>query len=172
MSFNQAVVCAVAIFLGGACDVPSGNEIATKDVVVAAVGGLTIENPYAPEPVTPDVGSLYFTLRNHGDLPDRVTSVVVNLASDVSLHDQNRAGNSVRMVAVESIDIPSRGSVALKPGGLHAMLRELSRHYRRGDSLSVTVQFANAGVVTFWAPVVSYVDVVDRMQRGHREAQH
>ncbi len=172
MRFNQKVVCAVAILLGGACDVPAGNETATEDVVVAAVGDVTIENPYAPEPVTPDVGALYFTLRNHGDLPDRVTSVMVNLASDVSLHDQSRAGNSVRMVAVESIEIPPRGSVALKPGGVHAMLRELSRHYRRGDSLSVTVQFANAGVATFWTPVVSYVDVVDRMEHGHREAQH
>jgi len=161
---KQSLACVIAILTGGACD--------GRDLAVATVGDITIENPYAPEPVTPDVGSLYFSLHNDGALPDRLISVAVNLANDVSLHGQERLGNSMRMVAVDSIEVPPHGSVSLEPGGFHAMLRELSRHYRQGDSLFVTVHLAKASPVTFWAPVISYVDVADRIKHGLGEGQH
>ena len=163
--------CLIGMVVGGACHESSGDEVVVPPAVATA-GDITIENPYAPEPVTPEVGSLYFTLRNHGELPDHLLSIAVDLADDVSLHDQDRSGASMRMVTVESIEVPPGGSVSLEPGGFHAMLRELSYHYRRGDSLSVTIEFANAGGTTFFVPVISYIDVADRMQHNHGEGQH
>jgi copper(I)-binding protein len=47
------------------------------------------------------------------------------------------------------------------------MLNDLVRHYREGDSLTITVVFARGGQGTFRVPVVSYVDVADHIQFPH-----
>jgi copper(I)-binding protein len=49
------------------------------------------------------------------------------------------------MHAIEGIDVPAGGEAVLKPGGYHIMLINLAREPREGESISVTLVFAQAG---------------------------
>lgn len=59
----------------------------------------------------------------------------------------------MEMVEVPGMQIPAGETVSLQPGGLHIMLIELQQELNPGDSIEVTLTFANAGEKTVTAEV-------------------
>ena len=57
------------------------------------------------------------------------------------------------MQQVDKIEIPANETVELKPGGLHIMLVDMQKTLAVGDTVEVTLEFANAGEVTATAEV-------------------
>jgi protein SCO1/2 len=103
-----------------------------------------------------EVAVAYFTLRNTGDDSLTLRSVTSDRAREVTLHQQRRAGNVVRMQPVGSLTIPPGKSVTLEPGGLHLMLNGITRPLAPGDSVTLTLSFEGKGDVKVVAPVRSY----------------
>ena len=94
--------------------------------------------------------------------PDTVLGVAADVADSASMHAQAAAGGSMRMVALEHVEVPANGNAAFVPGGKHVMLTSLRRDYEKGDTIWVEVRLARAGVVSFPAIVLSYAEVAER----------
>jgi len=138
---------------------------------VASAGNLSVWNAYAPEPVTGDVGSVYFSIRNDGENADQILTVSADVAGHATLHDQRGESGMQAMVEVAKVPVPSGGTAVLEPGGLHMMLTEMKRPYRQGDSIRISMRFASGTTLSFLVPVVSYDDVARRTDNPH-EGRH
>lgn len=64
-------------------------------------------------------------------------------AKVVEIHEMARDGNVMRMRAVDKLVLPAGKAVELKPGGYHVMLMDLVQPLREGDSIPVTLTFAD-----------------------------
>ena len=157
------MVAAVALVGAvGGCGRPSDES---ADAVVA----LRVVDAYAAEPVTADVGAVYLTIGNDGDVADTLLSASTPVAAMVHLHRMT-PGSGSRMQVQEAAVVPGRGQLRLQPGGLHLMLMNLSSRPTAGDTIDLTLEFRHAGAVHVRVPVVSYLDVSERAAVGTQDA--
>jgi len=64
-------------------------------------------------------------------------------AKIVEIHEMKMDGGMMRMRAVDRIPLPAGKAVTLAPGGYHVMLMDLARPLKEGDSVTVTLTFAD-----------------------------
>ena len=114
----------------------------------AALGPLRIEAPWTRAALEGRQGAGFLTIRNTGAAADRLVSATSPVAGRTELHTHIRDGDVMRMRQVEDIAVPARGSVTLEPGGLHLMFMGLTRPLVAGETIPVTLRFAQAGEVT------------------------
>ncbi len=119
--------------------------------------GIMVMEPFAREtPPNAKVGGAYMTLMNHGDAT-RLTGARSDIANRVEIHNHEMDANGVmRMREVEGgLPIGKNDSVALQPGGLHIMLMGLKKQLKKGESLDLTLEFADGEVVDVTVPIKS-----------------
>lgn len=106
-------------------------------------------------PPNAQTGAAYFSIRNTGDTPERLTaaSVPADVAARAELHEHATVNGMMAMRQVAGIDIPAGKTVALRPGGYHLMLVGLKRPLKVGERLALTLRFARAGVMKIEVPV-------------------
>ena len=86
----------------------------------------------------------YVTLLN-GGAPDRLLGGRSDLGK-VQIHSMTMDGGIMRMRALpQGLPLPTGKPVALKSGGTHLMLTNLSGRLRAGQRVPVELQFARAG---------------------------
>ncbi len=95
----------------------------------------------------------YMTLVNGSATADVLISAATDAAEVVELHTVMMEENVMRMRPVEQIEVPANGETELRPGGFHVMLIGLQRDLNEGDTVDLTLTFANAGEITVSAPV-------------------
>lgn len=112
------------------------------------LGDLVIDHPWS-RATAPNarVGGAYLTVVNSGAAPDRLVSASSPVAGKVELHTHIKDGDIMRMREIPAIDVPARGKVELKPGGLHIMLIDLKAPLKQGDKPKLTLVFEKAGAV-------------------------
>ena len=88
----------------------------------------------------------YMVIKNNGDSPDRLVSITSPWASTITLT------NGTSSAALPWITVPAHSTVTLKPGGYSFVLSDLTRTPKRGDTIPLTVSFANSGTVYIFAP--------------------
>lgn len=117
--------------------------------LAGAVHAVEVELPWA-RPTAPGakVGGAFMTLLG-GQEADRVLSGSSPVAGVVELHTHSMAGGIARMRAVAAIEVPAKGRVELKPGGLHVMLIDLRAPLKAGDTVPLKLRFERAGEVEF-----------------------
>ncbi len=100
-------------------------------------------------------GAAYMVLRNDGAADDRLIGVTTEAAARAALHAHRETGDGVmRMIDVEDgLLIPAGGSHALDRGGDHVMLMGLSATWRDGDTVTLVLEFEQAGEITVDIPV-------------------
>jgi len=120
---------------------------------VAAHDGVHIKDAYARASAMS--GAVFFTIENHQTEDDRLIAAASDVAAKVELHTHKSDGNGVmQMMAVpEGFVVPGNGSHALARGGDHVMMMGLKAPLATGDTVSLTLTFEKAGVVTLEAPV-------------------
>lgn len=64
-------------------------------------------------------------------------------AKVVEIHEMAMDGGVMRMRAVGKLALPAGKAVDLKPGGYHVMLMDLGAPLKEGDSVPVTLTFAD-----------------------------
>jgi copper(I)-binding protein len=118
-------------------------------------GPLTIDGAWArATPASASTGAIYLTIRNHGDVPDRLLAATTPAAGRAELHVHVHDGNVARMQQVPAIEVPRHGAVSLAPGSAHVMLRDLKGGLAEGARVALTLTFAKTGAVTIEVPVL------------------
>jgi copper(I)-binding protein len=85
---------------------------------------------------------------NRGSAPDRLIGGTVAVARGIEVHESSTLDGIARMQAVEGgLTIGPGETVELKPGGLHAMLVDLTRPLKEGEVIDGTLVFEKAGTV-------------------------
>ena len=131
---------------------------------VAEIDGLVVYDAYAPVSPAPDIGSLYFTVVNTGLRTDSLTGVRTDRGM-ATLHEVITEGGLSRMQHVSALLIPPGDTLRLRPGGYHVMLSDLRFALEHGDTLTVTLEFARAGMLTLHALVLTYTEVLERIDQ-------
>lgn len=112
------------------------------------IGDIIIDHPYAvPSPAGSNTGAAYLrTLKNSGDVPDRLLGARTPAAASVEIHRSAMDGNVMRMRAVDAVDLPARTEQRMRHGGeWHLMLIGLKAPLKEGDRFALTLRFERAG---------------------------
>lgn len=96
----------------------------------------------------------YLILRNTGSQDDRLLSASSDIAEAVELHISEIKNDVMTMRQVEAVDLAAGQQVELKPGGLHIMLIGLKQSLQPGQTVSLTLKFERAGMITIQAEVM------------------
>jgi periplasmic copper chaperone A len=117
------------------------------------VGQIKVENPYTRATVAGQkVAGGFMKIENKG-AADQLISVSSPVAGEMQLHTMTMEGNVMKMREVKAIDVPSNGSVELKPGGLHLMFMDIKAPLKAGESVPVKLKFQKAGELEIKVPV-------------------
>lgn len=122
----------------------------------ARVGDLVVESPWARASIGRSrPGAAYLTIRNEGEAADTLVGIETPIAGMAEVHETTTSSEGVsRMAPAGPVEIPPGASVALAPGGLHAMLMQLKEPLVEGGSFPLTLTFAKAGSVEVRVPVL------------------
>jgi len=129
---------------------------------------LTVGEAYAAAPTTDEAAAVYLTVRNGTEAADTLVGAVTPIAATARFHRQTRMGAMVHMEPVGPLVVPAGGQLRLEPGGTHLMLERLTARPRVGDTIDVMLTFTRAGAIALRVPVISYVDVSNRVAHGPR----
>ena len=116
---------------------------------VARVGKIEIERAWSRASIGIDrPGVVYLTIRNTGAADDVLMGITTTVADRPMLHETVVTDGIASMPHVMSVPVPAGGTIALEPGGFHAMLMRLNQTLEKGATFPVTLTFQNAGAVT------------------------
>ncbi len=130
------------------------------------VGNLKIEHPMARATVPAQKMSGGFVKIENKGGADKLLSASSPASKSMELHTMTMDGNVMKMREVKAIDIPSNGTVELKPGGLHLMFIDLNEQLKPGSTFKVKLKFEKAGEVE-----VPF-QVMDMRPAGHGHSGH
>ena len=119
----------------------------------AAHDGVHINDAYARASAAS--GAVFFEIENHQTDDDRLISVASDVAERVELHTHKEDANGVMqmMEVPEGFVVPGNGTHALARGGDHVMMMGLKAPLNTGDTMTLTLTFERAGVITVEVPV-------------------
>jgi len=122
-----------------------GPGIEISDAWVRASGGMAGMD---------STSAAYMIVHNTGGVDDALLAAASDAAHMVQIHlsEVDAAGVS-SMHQVDRIEIPTGGTLELKPGGYHVMLMGLTQELQAGQTVTLRLTFENAGAVTVEAPV-------------------
>jgi periplasmic copper chaperone A len=86
----------------------------------------------------------YVTLQNNDATVATIAGVHTNAYTSAMIHQSTQEANGMsRMTVVDHLSIPAHGSVSLSPSGYHLMLEHASYPLKVGDSVNITLNFAD-----------------------------
>lgn len=101
-------------------------------------------------------GAAYMEIRNTGDEPITLTGLRTDLAMMAEIHRTSTNAQGVTSMApAGEIVIAPDETIALEPGGFHAMLMKLQRPMDKGNSFPLTLLFSDGAEVTVEVPILS-----------------
>ena len=121
----------------------------------AAAADVEITDPWAR--ATPGAavnGAVYLSLTNHG-ADTTIIATASPAAKAASLHGHEMDGDMMRMRALEYIALGEGEAVTFAPGGLHIMLMGLAAPLVEGETLALTLSFADGDTVNVSVPILS-----------------
>jgi len=72
-----------------------------------------------------------------------LVSAASPVAKIVEIHEMKMDAGVMKMRAVDGLSLPAGQTVELKPGGYHVMLMDLTQELRDGQSVPLTLTFAD-----------------------------
>ncbi|MDZ7720111.1 MAG: copper chaperone PCu(A)C [Balneolaceae bacterium] len=118
--------------------------------------GIEVAGAWARPGREAGVSAIYMNILNGSAQADTLTSISSPVAGMAEVHETyEQEEGMMGMRPAETVVLPARGSLSLKPGGLHVMLMQLNRELKEGDSIDFTIEFANGAEMTLSAPVQS-----------------
>lgn len=133
------------------------------------------ENVYAfATPETAKTGAVFMIIKNNTGADDTLRSALSDAADIVELHENSIDNDNGRMIMrkIDAITIPANSAAFLEPKGKHIMLIGLKQPLKEGVNFSLTLNFANAGVITVPVKIVPAGDVMDAPHGGNGGADH
>lgn len=138
------------------CVVACGGSDSGLEVNVARIGAPTGPN-----------AALYFTVENGTDGADTLDGASTDVAPSIEIHEtiENDDGTMGMQPLETPLEVEAGGTLVFEPGGLHLMLIDVDR-LDVGDTVSVTLQWQNAGEMVVEAEVVEPQDAVEHEDHG------
>jgi len=131
--------------LGCADDAPA-SDVAHRS--------LTVDHAFARPAPSGGTSALYLDLVNATFEADTLVAIRSDAAARVALHRTvDRGDGMTGMEPVGAVPVPAGATLELAPGGLHAMLMDLTADLAEGDSLDVTVELAVRGSLSMRVPI-------------------
>ncbi len=122
------------------------------------ISSITVKNAWVRQNIPPQsMTAAYLAIHNEG-MATALISASTPVAEVAELHVMTTDGNIMRMKKIDRLPIPEDGSATLQTGGNHLMLIGLRRDLAPGDSIALTLTFANGYAQEVRAPVVSFRD--------------
>ncbi len=136
-------------------------------------GELEVANVRArPAPLAGGTGAIYFTVTNGTDAEEQLVAASSPAAEAVELHETVDDNGVMRMVhQPEGFTIPPGGTLELMPGGKHVMLIGLDEPLEVGDTVELTLTFAQAGDQVLDVPVME-IEGMGEMPAMQHDAEH
>ena len=104
-------------------------------------------------PPNRDVTAAYLVIENRSDRSRELLAVETPAAAYTELHTMRYVDDMMEMEKIESLVVPPRGAAGLEPGGDHIMLFGVAAPLAEGDSVSLTLRFADRSTRTVTAEV-------------------
>ena len=133
-------IAIIAVLLTSAADVYASDLVVEKPWARASIG---VSRPTA----------VYLTIRNGGAVTDVLTMVTTPAAGMAEVHKSEVKDGLARMSPAGNVEVSAGTTAILEPGGLHIMLMELKNPLKKGETISMTLHFENAGPVDVAVPV-------------------
>jgi protein SCO1/2 len=111
---------------------------------------------------TGERAAVYAEIENRRPTADTLVALRSELAAAASLHRMEERDGIMTMVPTSGIPVPARGTVELRPGGLHGMLEDLRHGPEPGDRVVVTFVFTSGAELTMEVPTVALSEMVPR----------
>ena len=105
-------------------------------------------------PPNRDVTAAYLVIENRSERPLELLAVETPAAEYTELHTMRYVDDMMEMEKIEGLTVPSRGEAALEPGGDHIMLFGVTNPLAEGDSVALTLRFADQTARTVTAQVL------------------
>lgn len=138
------LILVAALAAVGCSSGAQGPDIAVKDVWGR------------PSPQAATNAAFYMVIENSGNEPDRLVNASSPACTVTELHEMYmKDGGVMGMRPVEGgfIEIPAKGSVELKPGGMHVMCIDRKQDFLAGTTIPVELTFEKSGTMTFEAEI-------------------
>ncbi|MEJ2373964.1 MAG: copper chaperone PCu(A)C [Pseudolabrys sp.] len=117
----------------------------------AAPKGVTVEKPWIRLIIKARPAAGYFTLRNGGDKPVTLVGAQAKACGMTMLHQSKQVNGVAKMVHIKSVTVKPHGTLKFEPGSYHIMC--MKPQMARGDSVPVTLKFADGDTLTAQFPV-------------------
>ena len=114
---------------------------------------LTVRDAWARPARKGATGAVDLTLDNVGGLPIRIVQITTPAARAVEAHETMQHDGMAHMQPVRALNVPARGRLAMKPGGVHLMLVDLQRALAVGDKIALTLRTSDGATVMLTATV-------------------
>jgi copper(I)-binding protein len=112
-------------------------------VSLPALAQVSVSDPWIRATVPQQkVAGAFMQLRS--SKPAKLVAVNSPVAGRVELHQMAMEGQTMRMRAVEAIDLPAGQTVNLASGGYHVMLFDLQRQLKEGEQVPLTLTVVDA----------------------------
>jgi copper(I)-binding protein len=143
------VMALLLIFIVALTAAACGSGSTSPSTVTAVDGPLVVKDAWVRAAAAGADTAVYFTIVNGTAAPDMLLSAATDAAQAAGIHETTTdASGMTGMHMLPSLEIPGGGTVQFAPGGYHVMLTSLKRAISAGDTVTVTLTFQNAGVVT------------------------
>jgi len=109
----------------------AADQVAVKDAMVRQV------------PPGTTITGAFMVLHNQGRKDVELVKAESTVAKSTELHNHINDGGVMRMRPVKAIPIKAGGEAALKPGGYHVMLIGLNASLKEGETVNITLGFAD-----------------------------
>ncbi|WP_421906671.1 copper chaperone PCu(A)C [Mameliella sp.] len=120
----------------------------------ASAGDLVVSGAFVPmAPPGVMAHAAYFQLTNDGTETRRLIGVRAEGYAMAHLHRSDDMEDVATMSAVDAIDIAPGQSIIFAPGGLHVMLMHPAAMQAEGNTVLLTLSFANGDTLAVQAPV-------------------
>ncbi|MGP1486099.1 MAG: copper chaperone PCu(A)C [Campylobacter sp.] len=105
---------------------------------------IEVSNIYAKAtPPSAQNSAIFFEVKNNTDKVIKLISANSPASKTAELHTHQHIDGMMKMVQVDSIEIPANGETKLAPGGLHVMLIGIKNPMNEGDKIDATLEFDN-----------------------------
>ncbi len=116
---------------------------ARLDVVAPGTATVDVRNAWVRQSVPGQSGTGAF-MNLTAPAGARLVGITTPAAGVAEVHEMKMDGDTMRMRALPSLDLPAGRTVELKPGGLHLMLMDLKAPLPKGASIPMTLRFEDA----------------------------
>lgn len=117
--------------------------LAAASANAAATGGVHVSHAWIRLLPGDLPAGAYVTLANDGDKAVTLVGATSAAYTGIMLHRSSSEGGMSRMAMVDAITVPAHGQVALAPAGYHLMLMHAARPVAAGDTVKLTLDFAD-----------------------------